>query len=298
LDVRGSDDLFPAVEEICRRRPDVREVIVKIDRGVSGLGNALVDVSRLDSHVDLEAALELEDSEQDVNEFITGLDRQGGIVEERITGEHYRSPSAQLRLTPEGTADVLATHDQILGGRHGMSFLGARFPADPSYAWRIAEEGRKVGNRLAREGAVGRAAVDFVAVRKDGEWLPYAVEVNLRAGGTTHPLIALEALTDGEYEERSGVFVSEEGVPKYYVATDHLESPAYRSLTPDDLLDLVQVRGLGWDDGRKTGVVLHMVSALAVAGRVGLTAIGNSPTECDWLYERVQRTLDEASVRV
>jgi hypothetical protein len=30
---------------------------------------------------------------------------------------------------------------------------------------------------------------------------------------------------------------------------------------------------------------------------VGLTAIGNSPAECDWLYERVERTLDEASTR-
>jgi hypothetical protein len=300
VDVRGTADLVPALEEIRGRRPGVREVIVKIDRGVSGLGNAVIDVSGAESRADLAAcaaSLQLEDEEQDVNEYAAGLDKQGGIVEERIQGPDYRSPSVQLRLTPDGTADVLSTHDQILGGRYGMSYLGARMPADPAYAARLAEEGAKIGRRLAREGATGRAAVDFVAVKGQDTWLPYALEVNLRAGGTTHPLIALEALTDGQYDQERGEFVGEDGVAKHYVATDHLESPAYRALTPDDLLDLVHVRGLGWDNERKTGVVLHMVSALAAAGRVGLTAIGNSPSECDWLYERVERTLDEASAR-
>ena len=63
------------------------------------------------------------------------------------------------------------------------------------------------------------------------------------------------------------------------MATDHLDAPAYQSLTPDDLLDVVAERGLGWDAEREVGVVLHMVSALAVAGRIGLTAIGDTPSE-------------------
>jgi hypothetical protein len=176
-----------------------------------------------------------------------------------------------------------------------MSFVGARLPADPGYAVLLAEEGRKIGARLAREGATGRAAIDFVAVEDAGAWLPYAVEINLRAGGTTHPLIALEALTDGEYDEERGEFVAADGAVKQYVATDHLANPSYSSLTPDDLLDLAEARGLGWDSGRQTGVVLHMVSALAAAGQVGLTAIGNTAAECDRLYERVRQTLDEAS---
>jgi hypothetical protein len=79
---------------------------------------------------------------------------------------------------------------------------------------------------------------------------------------------------------------------KRYVATDHLDNPAYSSLTPDDLLDLVSERGIGWD--AETGVVLHMVSALAVAGRIGLTAIGDTLDEARARYYDVKATLDEA----
>jgi hypothetical protein len=78
------------------------------------------------------------------------------------------------------------------------------------------------------------------------------------------------------------------------VATDHLDNPAYSSLTPDDLLDLVSERGIGWDAERERGVVLHMVCALAVAGRIGLTAIGDTLDEARARYYDVKATLDEA----
>lgn len=35
-----------------------------------------------------------------------------------------------------------------------------------------------------------------------------------------------------------------------------------------------------------------MVSALAVAGRIGLTAIGNTPSEASALYQELKQTLD------
>jgi hypothetical protein len=139
---------------------------------------------------------------------------------------------------------------------------------------------------------IGRFAIDFVAVRSNGAWSPYAVEINLRNGGTSHPVFTLQALTDGEYHEDTGVFRSGGGQEKHYVATDDLESPAYRSLTPDDALDIAEAEHIGWDDDRQTGVALHMVSAIAVAGRIGLTAIGDSPAEADALYERVKSVFD------
>ncbi len=40
----------------------------------------------------------------------------GGVAEELITGDDVRSPSAQLRISPAGEVEVLATHDQILAG--------------------------------------------------------------------------------------------------------------------------------------------------------------------------------------
>src|SRR4051812_36422057 len=265
--------------------------IAKLNDGVSGLGNAQLDLTRLADG--LAGALELEDTEITVEEYLQAFDDQGGIVEELVEGSDFRSPSVQIRMSPTGQVDILSTHDQVLGGPNGQTYFGCHFPADQEYAARLATEGLKVGRRLAREGVLGRAAVDFVAVRDGGAWRLNAVEINLRCGGTTHPFFALQALTDGVYDPLAGESRPRLGDVKHYAATDHLDSPGYRSLTPDDLFDVVADRGLGWDRERETGVALHMVSALAVAGRVGLTAIGDSLEEARGHYYAVKAALDE-----
>ena len=97
------------------------------------------------------------------------------------------------------------------------------FPADPAYSRLISEPARIIGERLAREGALGRFAVDFVVARRRRSWSPYAIEINLRKGGTTHPFLTLQFLTDGSYDGDSGRFVTPDG-QKHLVATDHLEA--------------------------------------------------------------------------
>jgi hypothetical protein len=293
VDVRASDDLPGALAEIRGRSPTATSVVLKLDLGVSGLGNALLDLDAAER--DLRSAVELEDEEIDVERYLALLDEQGGIAEERIEGDDFRSPSVQLRMSPAGQVDIMSTHDQVLGGANGQTYFGCQFPADPEYAAVIAAEALKVGRRLAREGVIGRAGVDFAAVRRDGAWEPYALEINLRCGGTTHPLFALTSLTDGAYQPLAGEWRSRHGEVKHYVATDHLDSEAYRSLTPDDLLDVVQEKGLGWDGEREVGVVLHMVSAIAVAGRIGLTAIGDTLDEARQRYYGVKAAVDVAA---
>src|SRR5262249_60881372 len=93
------------------------------------------------------------------------LEQLGGVVEERVAGEEFRSPSVQLRITPLGEVELLSTHDQLLGGPGGQRYLGCRFPADSAYAPIITREAKKVGTRLAKEGVLGRFAIDFVVVR-------------------------------------------------------------------------------------------------------------------------------------
>jgi pheganomycin biosynthesis PGM1-like protein/ATP-grasp domain-containing protein len=293
FEVSGEDDVLPALRELRSRSRRARRAILKLDDGVSGLGNAILDLDAAEAG--LRGALELEDEELDVDAYMEALDRDGGVVEELIEGEEFQSPSVQLRISPAGQVDIMSTHDQILGGAHHMTYFGCHFPASPEYAERLAAEALKVGRRLAREGAIGRAGVDFVAVKRGALWRLYAVEINLRCGGTTHPLFALTTLTDGSYEPLSAEYRTRYGDIKNYAATDHLDSPAYRSLTPDDLLDVVAAKRLGWDAETETGVVLHMLSALAVAGRVGVTAIGNDLEQARGLYYRVQDALDDAA---
>ena len=77
------------------------------------------------------------------------------------------------------------------------------------------------------KGVLGRFALDFVVVRRRGPdgWTPYAIELNLRKGGTTHPFLTLQFLTDGAYDPEDGTCSSRlSGSEKHLVATDHLES--------------------------------------------------------------------------
>jgi len=287
FDVGGERDVVRALREL-----DGGKAILKLDRGVSGLGNALVDIRRALDHGALAGAIELEDTEGFVADYLAAIADQGGIVEQLIEGDDLRSPSAQLRISPSGQVDILSTHDQVLGGPNGQTYFGCRFPADPEYAPQIAADALTVGRRLAREGVIGRCAVDFVSVRTEAGWENSAIEINLRCGGTTHPFMAISTLTDGVYDPLAGEFRTRLGDLKHYVATDHLDAPAYQALTPDDLLDVVSERALGWDAERETGVALHMVSALGVAGRIGLTAIGDTPDDASALYRELKQTLD------
>ena len=61
-------------------------------------------------------------------------------------------------------------------------------PADDAYRLDIQNAGMRVAEVLAAKGVLGRFATDFVSVpTADGGWKHYAIEVNLRKGGTTPP---------------------------------------------------------------------------------------------------------------
>jgi hypothetical protein len=83
------------------------------------------------------------------------------------------------------------------------------------------------------------------------------------------------------------------GREKHLVATDHLEFPRLRGLAVDDLFDIVARHRLHFDHSRQTGVVFHMISCLTEQGRVGLTAIGDTPAQADSLYRGAERILLE-----
>lgn len=302
-DLKTLPELCAKVAAIRKKRPEAQEVIVKLNEGVSGEGNAKVDLRKLpDSGAagELQAiearvrAMSFEMAGASFDEYMDKFAQRGGVVEERVVGEEIRSPSVQMRVTPLGELQVLSTHDQLLGGPSGQSYLGARFPADTAYAEVISREAARIGKRLAREGVIGRFAVDFVVSRNGGgEWRAYAIEINLRKGGTTHPFLTLQFLTDGTYDQEKSVFTAPDGRPKCFVASDHVESPLFRGLSPDDLFDIAVRHRLHFDQARQVGVVFHMISALSENGRVGLTAVEESHELAGALYDKVVAALEE-----
>ena len=73
-------------------------------------------------------------------------------------------------------------------------------------------------SRITQDGVIGRCAIDFVMVGGRA----YAIEVNLRKGGTTHPFAALELLTGGAYDAEAASFTTPDGAAKHDVASDHV----------------------------------------------------------------------------
>jgi hypothetical protein len=305
--LQSADDVVDAILEMRAQKPALREVVVKLNEGVSGEGNALVDVTGLASSngsveregvLDRLRAMRFELAGATYDGYVAKLSDRGGIVEERISGREFRSPSAQLRVTPLGAVEPLSTHDQLLGGPSGQMYLGCRFPASQEYAPAIMREALKVGRRLMKEGVLGRFALDFVTVRNErDEWDIYAIEINLRKGGTTHPFLTLQFLTDGTYDPERGVFTTPRGEPKCFVATDHLQSPLYRVFTHHDLFDLVACHRLHFDQARQQGVVFHMMNAIGEEGMVGLTSVANTPAEAEALYQKTVQALDTEARR-
>ena len=300
----GFEEVAGAIALLRARKPSMRAVIVKQNEGVSGEGNARVDLQGLpepgragerEGILERLRAMTFELPSQTYEMYVARFRERGGVVEELISGEDLRSPSVQLRVTPLGDVELLSTHDQVLGGPSGQSYLGCRFPANAEYAPSITREAAKIGRRLAKEGVIGRFALDFVVVRapEGAGWEVNAIELNLRKGGTTHPFLTLQFLTDGRYDPETATFTAPSGRQKFFVATDHVASPLYRAFTTDDLFDLVVRRGLHFDQTRQTGVIFHMMSALAERGSVGLTAVGDSHAEADAFYRKAVAALDE-----
>ena len=262
---------------------------MKLNEGVSGSGNALVDLHGLPAPGSPDEAAAIAErllacsrrpKSSTVDAYLAAFEKNGGIVEERITGVALTSPSVQMRALPDGTVELLSTHDQLLGGASGQKYLGCVFPADPGYAASIAEPAMVIGRHLAKLGVLGRFAVDFVVVQDDsGAWTPYAIELNLRKGGTTHPFLTLQFLTDGTYDGERGVFLTPERQQQVPGRDRPPRGRPAQGLTVADLFDVVVQHGLHFDQARRTGVVFHMISCLTECGRIGMTAVGDSPEE-------------------
>lgn len=306
--LNSMDDVKASIAKMQRQKPSLTKVMVKTNDGISGEGNALADVKGLPDPDDATYPAALEERIQSLvyeapsvnyEKFSRDMGEMGGIVEERIEGRDYQSPSVQMRVSPLGDVEILSTHDQLLGGPSGGSFLGSKFPCDPGYGTLIASESVKIGERLADLGALGRFAVDYVVVLDENdEWQSSAIEINLRMGGTTHPFQILQFLTDGEFYPQEGIFRAPDGQAKFYVASDHLESTLYRAFTPNDMYDLVIRTGLHFDQAKQTGILLHMLPTLGENGRFGVIAVGNTPEDAEELYEKIQRVVQEEAERV
>ena len=309
--VRNVDDLVEELWQLWQRQPALKRIVVKLNEGFSGEGNAILNLRPIHNHapdrsnsIETKAALYTQLAEmsfQGAGEtwetFSARIPELGVIVEAFIEGEVKRSPSVQGYIRPSGEVEIVSTHDQILGGTDGQVYEGCYFPADADYRYQLQELGLKVGEVLATKGAIERYSVDFVTVQhsETKQWDIQAIEINLRKGGTTHPFMTLRLLTNGSFDYDTGRFLSQQNQEKYYIATDNLQKEQYKGLLPDDLMDIIAQERLHFDSSSRTGTVFHLMGALSEFGKLGLTSIGNSLEEAQEIYDRVETVLDKAT---
>jgi hypothetical protein len=228
-------ELADALRRLRRTRPDLDAAVIKHDDDFSGEGNRILTLRDLPPPGTAAELAAVDVRLHDLGAAYLERLAHGAVVEQLVSGE-VRSPSVQMRILPCGDPLVVSTHDQVLGGELGQTFVACCFPAARAYAAAIVREALKAADYLAAQGLTGRFGVDFVMARRAGGWRPYAVEINLREGGTSHPYGTLWLLTDGSLDEAKTTFRTPSGQAKHYVATDKLRRPDYRKVALQDLL--------------------------------------------------------------
>ncbi|MEV4060550.1 peptide ligase PGM1-related protein [Nonomuraea dietziae] len=279
---RGFGDLYTMaqIEDAVLSLPGER-VMVKLNDGYSGLGNAIVpkhDWSRTEFSAG---------ADETWTGFAAKLAERGGVVEEFIEHRPLYYPSALARITPGGHYDVVATHDQVLDG---PVYQGCTFPARPEYRAEVSASAEKIAGLLAGRGVVGLFGMDFFAMKTDAGYAALLCEVNLRIGGTTHPFGAALLTTDATYDPSTGLLMCG-AQPKYYTATDNCSAGCLAGRTPGEVVKMVEGLGLGFDPVRRTGNVLHLLGAIPEHGKLGFTTIGDSREEADELHGITRRAL-------
>ena len=302
--LRDAEDVLSALSDLKTRNPALSKAVVKLEEGASGEGNAVFDyggcprgAAAARSWIARETPRRLRfvAKAESWEHYRAKLSEMGGIVESWIEGSEKESPSVQCRIDPLGCSEIISTHDQILGGSSGQVFTGSSFPAAKPYRLEIQQAGLQVAEVLAQRGALGRFSVDFVSVQQEGRWRHFAIEINLRKGGTTHTFMTLQFLTDGSYEVETGLYRIPTGPPRFYYASDNLTNPRYRGLLPGDLMDIAVDRGLHFHGATQQGVVFHLIGTLSQYGKLGLVCVGDSEGRARELYEETIATLDAAA---
>lgn len=295
-DLFSEEDIVKALYHLKQSNPLLRRAVVKLNDGFSGDGNGIFyyedDDNEEKIHKSLKDRLKMVASDLSYQMFIQKFNEMGGVVEAFIEGEIKTSPSVQCRISPTGHCLVASTHDQELGGDTGQIFLGAYFPAHPDYAATIGKMGKIISENLRSKGVLGRFAVDFISVKEGSEWKHYAIEINLRKGGTTHPYIMLEFLTDGVYDADKGLYHTATGQPRYYFSSDNLKSEKYIGTTPHDLIEIAMINDLHYDGALQEGVMFHLIGALSQFGKLGVVCVGSSMERVKMYYKKTVDILD------
>jgi len=289
-----------ALARLYEEDPSIKKAVIKMNDGFSGEGNAVFSFAGISGDIPIAVQIaerlpvELEIIARGLSypHYMEKFQRMGGIVEEYLDALQKASPSVQCRINPLGKIDIISTHDQVMGGPDDQVFLGGTFPANADYAVEVGQLGKKISEAMRDRGVLGRFGVDFISIQENGHWKHYAIEINLRKGGTTHPYVMLQFLTNGDYNPETGKYLLPEGQEKCYLFTDNLHQERFKGLIPEDLMDIAMLNGLHYDATKEEGVVFHLIGALSQYGKLGLVCIAADFERAKYFYNQTLKVLE------
>ncbi|MFI1920405.1 hypothetical protein [Nocardia sp. NPDC020380] len=287
---RGVDDLVQTLARLTRRL-DSPAWMVKLDHGFgSGHGNSVVDTRTLGKPITAKTLAQAScpcSERTTTTEFLDLVEQYGCIVERRIEaapGSALAWPSALAYLSRSShdapvQVEFLGVHDQLIGSTG--EFHACRYPADGRYRQQVISLSGKLFARLAQLGVTGHAGVDFIAEPAVGRL--WAVEINLRQTGTTHPHRTARACIRGAWRA-DGTAAYSNGGEVHYKATDAISSPHYVGIGSAELISALQsAPTVAFDPATGTGTIPHLWSTLAPHGKIGATFFSTSIEGCDQL---------------
>ncbi|KNC98710.1 uncharacterized protein SPPG_06388 [Spizellomyces punctatus DAOM BR117] len=303
--------LVEAIGEVLVHNPGVKKGMVKLDESFAGMGNAIVDLSEAAEmlhgssnstyHVDsslknaIGRALEsmsFESKDECWTRFQSGIQSIGAIFEAFVPQQAGQTtPSAQGYISEDGQVTILSTHEQVMDGRH---YDGCQFPANSAYGAGLVRYASEVGQVLAKHGVAGHFGVDFMATppsanSRSNEHSLHALEINLRATGTTFPLMSLLLLNHTSLDTTSPAQLK----TKHYITTDHFGSEALKTLTPGDVPDILSRSPYDWSHETQTGVVLYMIGGVAEFGRFGAMFAGDTLEQCKVMMKGLMQIFED-----
>ena len=286
--VRNLGELAAAMEPLVHEGR--RRFVLKLDSTEygAGMGNAFFDIDE-EMAADLPAAIaaclphaQVVDPKFGWSGFSAAVPQAGVLAEELITGEEFRSPSVQGKLTPDGP-QIVSTHEQVLAPNR-QTYTGSVFPAAEPYRMLIAEYGQRVGKALHDKGInCGDYGVDFIVVSRNGRWHVFACELNLRATGTRHGFDMVTNLLGTTPDLDGELHV--DGERRVYFASDSITSERYVGLRPRALIEAVERSPLHYDPARQQGVILHLLSTLPRYGKFGAICVADSAEVAERMME-------------
>ena len=277
------------------------KVVFKFNEGVSGKGNLFIDFPCRYKQLDIKNKSEIKIIlanllEKIKTEFLSkGISfneqiKNGAIIEEFIDGESKSSPSVQGNISPAGEVKIFSTHEQILDSS-GNVYQGCLFPAHSDYRQNLQQVAKQIGTQLYQYRVIGPFSIDFLAVKKNNQYYCYAIEINVREGGTTHPYQIAKMLTQSVYDISKGILVDQKNRDIYYLSDDNLTAKNLIGKEIKDFLQFVQKSSLHFNPVTNTGAFFHMLGPMKEYGKIGVTIIGNNSSELDKTYQKVVKMI-------